>query len=91
MLEFPSVGATENLLCAAVLAKGETVIENAAREPEVTDLAAFLDRMGAQVDGAGTLDLVVEGVEELDADRAHHHGRPHRGRHAAHGVRHRGR
>ena len=47
VLEFPSVGATENLMYAAVLAKGTTVIENAAREPEVTDLAAFLDRMGA--------------------------------------------
>ena len=54
VLEFPSVGATENLMCAAVLAKGTTVIDNAAREPEVTDLAAFLDRMGAQVVGAGT-------------------------------------
>src|SRR5947208_16556191 len=49
VLEFPSVGATENLMCAAVTAKGTTVIDNAAREPEVTDLAAFLDRMGAQV------------------------------------------
>ena len=56
VLEFPSVGATENLMCAAVLAKGTTVIENAAREPEVTDLAAFLDRMGAQVIGRGHLD-----------------------------------
>ena len=65
VLEFPSVGATENLLCAAVLAKGSTVIENAAREPEVTDLAAFLDRMGAQVTGAGTASIEIEGVEEL--------------------------
>ncbi|HVJ98695.1 MAG TPA: UDP-N-acetylglucosamine 1-carboxyvinyltransferase [Acidimicrobiia bacterium] len=65
MLEFPSVGATENLLCAAVLAKGTTVIENAAREPEVTDLAAFLTRMGAHVLGAGTSTIEVEGVESL--------------------------
>jgi UDP-N-acetylglucosamine 1-carboxyvinyltransferase len=65
VLEFPSVGATENLMCAAVLAKGPTVIENAAREPEVTDLAAFLDRMGAQVVGAGTSTIEIEGVEEL--------------------------
>jgi len=65
LLEFPSVGATENLMCAAVLAKGTTIIENAAREPEVIDLAAFLDRMGAQVIGAGTATIRIEGVEEL--------------------------
>ncbi len=65
LLEFPSVGATENLMCAAVLAKGTTVIENAAREPEVIDLAAFLDRMGAHVLGAGTSTIEIEGVEEL--------------------------
>src|SRR6195256_1302939 len=65
VLEFPSVGATENLMCAAVVAKGTTVIENAAREPEVTDLAAFLDRMGGQVVGAGTSPIEVEGVEQL--------------------------
>jgi UDP-N-acetylglucosamine 1-carboxyvinyltransferase len=67
MLEFPSVGATENLMCAAVLAKGPTVIENAAREPEVTDLAALLNRMGAQVIGAGSSTIEVEGVEQLVA------------------------
>jgi UDP-N-acetylglucosamine 1-carboxyvinyltransferase len=65
VLEFPSVGATENLMCAAVLAKGTTVIENAAREPEVTDLAAFLDRMGGQVIGAGTSTIEIEGVEKV--------------------------
>jgi UDP-N-acetylglucosamine 1-carboxyvinyltransferase len=65
VLEFPSVGATENLMCAAALAKGSSVIENAAREPEVTDLAAFLVRMGAQVTGAGTASIEIEGVEEL--------------------------
>src|SRR6478735_3740678 len=63
----PSVGATENLLTAAVLAKGETVIENAAREPEITDLTAFLNRMGAHVIGAGTSTITVEGVDELVA------------------------
>jgi UDP-N-acetylglucosamine 1-carboxyvinyltransferase len=67
VLEFPSVGATENLMCAAVLAKGNTVIENAAREPEVADLAAFLDRMGARVLGAGTSTIEIQGVEELHA------------------------
>lgn len=65
VLEFPSVGATENLLTAAVLAKGTTVIENCAREPEITDLAAFLNRMGAHVIGAGTSTIEVEGVETL--------------------------
>ncbi len=58
-------------MCAAVLAKGTTVLENAAREPEVTDLAAFLDRMGAQVVGAGTSTIEIEGVEQLSpADNA---------------------
>jgi UDP-N-acetylglucosamine 1-carboxyvinyltransferase len=65
VLDFPSVGATENLLTAAVLAKGTTVIENAAREPEITDLAAFVNRMGGQVIGAGTSTIEVEGVEDL--------------------------
>src|SRR5207253_2629784 len=65
LLEFPSVGATENVLMAAVRAKGTTVIENAAREPEIADLAAFLNRMGAQVVGAGTSTITVEGVEDL--------------------------
>ncbi len=67
VLDFPSVGATENLLTAAVLAKGETVIENAAREPEITDLTAFLNRMGAHVIRAGTSTITVEGVDELVA------------------------
>src|SRR5690242_11287392 len=65
VLEFPSVGATENLMTAAVLAKGTTTIDNAAREPEISDLAAFLDRMGAHVVGAGTSTIAVSGVEEL--------------------------
>jgi len=64
-LEFPSVGATENLLMASVLAEGVTVIENAAREPEITDLANFLSQMGAQIEGVGTSRLSVKGVETL--------------------------
>jgi UDP-N-acetylglucosamine 1-carboxyvinyltransferase len=67
VLEFPSVGATENLLTAAVLAKGQTVIENAAREPEITELAAMLNRMGARVLGAGSSTIEIEGVDELEA------------------------
>jgi UDP-N-acetylglucosamine 1-carboxyvinyltransferase len=65
VLDFPSVGATENLLLASVLAKGTTTIDNAAREPEIADLAAFLNRMGAIVEGAGTSTITVEGVEDL--------------------------
>ena len=64
-LEFPSVGATENLLLAAVLAKGRTVIGNAAREPELADLAALLNAMGADVRNAGTSTIEVVGVPEL--------------------------
>ncbi len=60
-----SVTGTENLLMAAVLAEGETVLENAAREPEVSDLADFLSSMGAQIEGAGTNRIVVQGVEKL--------------------------
>src|SRR6476659_5218823 len=67
LLEFPSVGATENLMCAAVLAKGTTIIENAAREPDVTALATFLNRMGAHLLGAGSSTIEIEGVEELQA------------------------
>jgi len=65
VLEFPSVGATENILMAAVRAKGVTVIENAAREPEIADLASCLAQMGATVSGVGTSTLVVEGTDEL--------------------------
>ena len=60
-----SVGATENLLMAATLAEGETIIENAAREPEVVDLAKMLQAMGAKIEGAGTDTIVIEGVESL--------------------------
>jgi UDP-N-acetylglucosamine 1-carboxyvinyltransferase len=65
VLEYPSHTATDNLLMAAVLAKGTTVIENAAKEPEVSDLAALLGSMGAVIRGAGTSRLEVEGVESL--------------------------
>ncbi len=61
MLEYPSVGATENLLMAAVAAKGTTVIENAAREPEIVDLCDFLSSMGATISGAGSATLAVDG------------------------------
>jgi UDP-N-acetylglucosamine 1-carboxyvinyltransferase len=64
-LDFPSVGATENLMMAAVLAEGGTVIENAAREPEIVDLADFLNTLGAQVSGAGTGVISIKGVKEL--------------------------
>ena len=70
VLEYPSHTATDNLLMAAVLAKGTTVIENAAKEPEVADLAALLCSMGAVVRGAGTSRIEVEGVDELRP--AHH-------------------
>jgi UDP-N-acetylglucosamine 1-carboxyvinyltransferase len=67
VLEYPSVGATENLLMAGVLAEGRTVVRNAAREPEIADLAAFLNRMGARVLGAGSPNVEIEGVGELRA------------------------
>jgi UDP-N-acetylglucosamine 1-carboxyvinyltransferase len=65
VLDFPSVGATENLLMAAVLAQGRTVIDNAAREPEIIDLCQMLVEMGAQVGGIGSPTLEIEGVERL--------------------------
>jgi UDP-N-acetylglucosamine 1-carboxyvinyltransferase len=64
-LDFPSVGATENLLMAAVLAKGTTEIDNAAREPEIVDICEMLVAMGARIDGAGTSRLIIEGVDRL--------------------------
>jgi len=64
-LDFPSVGATENLLMAAVLAKGVTEIDNAAREPEIVDICEMLTAMGARIGGAGTSTLEVEGVDAL--------------------------
>jgi UDP-N-acetylglucosamine 1-carboxyvinyltransferase len=64
-LDFPSVGATENLVMAAVLAEGTTVIDNAAREPEIVDICAMLGAMGARIDGAGTSTITVDGVDAL--------------------------
>jgi UDP-N-acetylglucosamine 1-carboxyvinyltransferase len=64
-LDFPSVGATENIMTAAVRAKGTTVIDNAAREPEIVDLCHMLVSMGAQIDGIGSSTLEITGVEEL--------------------------
>jgi UDP-N-acetylglucosamine 1-carboxyvinyltransferase len=66
VLEYPSHTGTDNVLMAAVLAKGSTVIENAAREPEVRDLADFLNSMGAKIIGAGTSRIEVEGVDRLE-------------------------
>lgn len=64
-LDFPSVGATENLILASIFAKGTTTIENAAREPEIIDLQEFLNKMGAKVKGAGTSKIEIDGVKEL--------------------------
>lgn len=65
LLEYPSVGATENLMMAAVRAEGETTIDNSAREPEIVDLSKFLISMGADIEGAGTSTIKVRGVSEL--------------------------
>ena len=65
-LDFPSVGATENLMTAAVLAKGTTVIDNAAREPDLVDLGEFLIGMGAKIEGLGTPTITIYGVKELN-------------------------
>ncbi len=64
-LDFPSVGATENILMAAVAARGKTTIENAAAEPEIADLANFLNKMGARITGAGTDTITIHGVEKF--------------------------
>lgn len=64
-LDFQSVGATINIMLAAVLAEGKTIIENAAREPEIVDVATFLNKMGANIRGAGTSVITIEGVSEL--------------------------
>ncbi|MBQ8374767.1 MAG: UDP-N-acetylglucosamine 1-carboxyvinyltransferase [Clostridia bacterium] len=65
VLDFPSVGATENIILAAVKARGRTVIRNAAKEPEIVDLQNFLNAMGAKVYGAGSANVVIDGVERL--------------------------
>ncbi|MDO5063102.1 MAG: UDP-N-acetylglucosamine 1-carboxyvinyltransferase [Peptostreptococcaceae bacterium] len=64
-LDFPSVGATENIMMAAVLAEGTTIIENVAEEPEIVDLANFLNKMGAKIRGAGTNTIKITGVDTL--------------------------
>ena len=76
--DFPSVGATENLLTAAVLADGRTTIDNAAREPEITDLCEFLVAMGAEISGVGTSTLVIDGVERDSLRPVEHHTVPDR-------------
>lgn len=68
-LDFPSVGATENIMMLATYAKGQTIIENAAAEPEIVDLANYLNSMGAKVRGAGTNVIKITGVEELFSNR----------------------
>ncbi|WP_108831628.1 UDP-N-acetylglucosamine 1-carboxyvinyltransferase [Aedoeadaptatus coli] len=68
-LDFPSVGATENIMMAAVLAKGETIIDNAAKEPEIVDLSNFLRKLGAKVTGAGTSTIRIVGVDRLGGAR----------------------
>ncbi|QEK11954.1 UDP-N-acetylglucosamine 1-carboxyvinyltransferase [Crassaminicella thermophila] len=64
-LDYPSVGATENIMLVAVLAKGITKIRNAAKEPEIVDLQNYLNRMGAKIRGAGTSEIIIEGVDKL--------------------------
>lgn len=67
ILDFPSVGATENIIMAAVKAEGKTILENAAKEPEIVDLCDFLNKMGAKITGAGRSRIEIEGVKELHA------------------------
>jgi UDP-N-acetylglucosamine 1-carboxyvinyltransferase len=71
VMDIITVTGTENIMMAAVLAKGQTIIHNAAREPEVEDLANFLNTMGAQVSGAGTSTIVIDGIERLGGGRYH--------------------
>ena len=78
VLEQITVTGTENLLMAATLASGTTVIENAAKEPEVSDLAYFLNKMGAKISGIGTDVLIIEGVEKLGVDNLHYEIMPDR-------------
>ncbi|WP_394754285.1 UDP-N-acetylglucosamine 1-carboxyvinyltransferase [Crenothrix sp.] len=78
VLEQVTVTGTENLLMAAVLAEGTTIMENAAKEPEVSDLAHFLNKMGAKITGIGTDVLVIEGVEKLGVESVHYNIMPDR-------------
>jgi len=66
-LDYPTVGGTENIICAATLASGTTVIDNAAKEPEIVDLADFLNKAGARISGAGTHRIVIDGVKSLSS------------------------
>ena len=81
VMPFTSVGATENLLMAAALADGQTVLANAAREPEIADLAHCLIAMGASITGIGTDRLVIDGVQDPARRHPPHRRRPHRDRH----------
>ena len=69
-LDFPSVGATENIITAAVLAEGRTTLSNAAREPEIVDLCDMLRAMGAKIEGAGTSTIVIDGCLLYTSDAA---------------------
>ena len=71
-LDFPSVGATEHIMMAAALAEGTTIIENVAEEPEIVDLANFLNHLGANIRGAGTNMIKIEGVEHLGLKKVRH-------------------
>ena len=68
-LDYPSVGATENIIMAAVTAEGKTVLHNAAREPEVVDLARFINQMGGRIQGAGAGSIEIIGVKRLKGTR----------------------
>jgi UDP-N-acetylglucosamine 1-carboxyvinyltransferase len=68
-LDFPSVGATENIMMAASMAEGQTIIQNAAEEPEIVDLANFLNSLGANIKGAGTDTIKIQGVKELGGSK----------------------
>ena len=67
-LDFPSVGATENIMLASIFAEGKTIIKNAAREPEIVDLQNFLNKMGAKISGAGESEVVIQGVKNLNKE-----------------------
>ena len=84
ILDYPSVGATENLLMAAVMAEGTTTLENVAREPEIVDLCKFLVSMGADITGAGSSTVRVNGVDRDASGGAHRARRPHRSRNLPH-------
>ena len=71
LLDYPSVGATENIMLAASLAEGETIIQNAAKEPEIDDLQAFLRKMGVKVSGAGTGVIRIQGIHEIKTEPVH--------------------